>query len=100
MILDAYARQPSLNELAESVHLSPFHFHRRFCECTGTTPKHLLLDCQIELAQKELRSGVASMQQIAAACGFSHQSHFTSRFKQATGMTPSQWQKHARSEVA
>lgn len=99
MILNDFARQPSLNELAEAVHLSPFHFHRRFCECTGTTPKHLLLDCQIELAQRELRDGTASMQQIAAACGFSHQSHFTSRFKQATGMTPSQWQKLARADV-
>jgi AraC family transcriptional regulator len=30
---------------------------------------------------------------IASSCGFAHQSHFTSRFKQATGLTPTRWRK-------
>jgi AraC family transcriptional regulator len=32
---------------------------------------------------------------IAADCGFAHQSHFTSRFKQATGLTPTKWRRQA-----
>jgi AraC-like DNA-binding protein len=88
-----FARLPSLAEIARQVHLSPFHFHRRFSDLVGITPKHFLLDCQIELAQDELRADEKSLSEIAKACGFSHQSHFTSRFKQATGLTPMQWRK-------
>ncbi|MCS7034889.1 MAG: AraC family transcriptional regulator [Phycisphaerae bacterium] len=93
MIARGFARQPSLRELAAAVQLSPFHFHRTFAEATGATPKHLILDCQIETAKEALRSSRQNMRQIARLCGFAHQSHFTSRFKQATGLTPSQWRR-------
>lgn len=90
---ESFARMPSLDEIAQQVHLSPFHFHRRFTDLLGVTPKHFLLDCQIEQAQTELLAGRMTLAEIAASCGFSHQSHFTSRFKQATGLTPVQWRQ-------
>jgi AraC-like DNA-binding protein len=93
MVARDYATQPSLKALAAAVHLSPFHFHRSFSEATGTTPKHLMLDCQIDAAKAALRDGQMTMSEIAEVCGFAHQSHFTSRFKQATGATPTQWRR-------
>jgi AraC family transcriptional regulator len=36
-----------------------------------------------------------ALAEIAAECGFAHQSHFTSRFKQATGLTPTRWRRFA-----
>jgi AraC-like DNA-binding protein len=92
---ESFASMPSLDQIARQVHLSPFHFHRRFTDLLGVTPKHFLLDCQIEQAQIELLAGRLSLAEIAASCGFSHQSHFTSRFKQATGLTPVQWRSRA-----
>ena len=59
------------------------------------TPKQFLLDCQINLAKTELLSGEKELVRIARECGFAHQSHFTSRFKQATGFTPTRWRKMA-----
>jgi AraC-like DNA-binding protein len=93
---DEYHRGPTLGEIARQVHLSPFHFHRRFAELLGLTPKHYLLECQINAAKIELISGKKELAQIAADCGFAHQSHFTSRFKQATGLTPTRWRRQAQ----
>lgn len=91
-----FHRGPTLTEIAKTVHLSPFHFHRRFSELLGLTPKHFLLECQIHDAKKELLAGNKELAKIAADCGFAHQSHFTSRFKQATGLTPTRWRRMAR----
>jgi AraC-like DNA-binding protein len=94
-MLQEYHRGPTLTEIAKTVHLSPFHFHRRFSELFGLTPKHFLLECQINDAKGELLSGEKELSKIASDCGFAHQSHFTSRFKQATGLTPTRWRRMA-----
>jgi AraC-like DNA-binding protein len=90
-----FGRGPTLNEIAETVSLSPFHFHRRFTELFGITPKHFLLECQITAAKTFMAAGDKNLVEIANACGFAHQSHFTSRFKQATGLTPTGWRRMA-----
>jgi AraC-like DNA-binding protein len=92
---DHFARGPSLDEVAKTVHLSPFHFHRRFTELLGITPKHFLLDWQICQAKLHLIMGEKDLVEISKLCGFAHQSHFTSRFKQATGLTPTRWRRLA-----
>ena len=90
-----FHRGPTLTEIAKQVHLSPFHFHRRFTELLGITPKHFMLDCQIDQAKRELLAREKDLADIAKECGFAHQSHFTSRFKQATGLTPTRWRRMA-----
>jgi AraC-like DNA-binding protein len=94
-MLEDFSRSPTLDEIAHVVHLSPFHFHRRFAELFGLTPKHLLLECQINQAKRELVAREKELARIATECGFAHQSHFTSRFKQATGLTPTRWRRLA-----
>jgi AraC-like DNA-binding protein len=91
-----FRKSPTLVETAKVVHLSPFHFHRRFSELLGLTPKHFMLDCQIDDAKRELLAGNKDLATIAAEGGFAHQSHFTSRFRQATGQTPTRWRRMAR----
>jgi len=91
-----FRRGPSLSEISGTVSLSPFHFHRRFTELLGLTPKQYMLACQIHEAKSELLAGEKELVQIAKDCGFAHQSHFTSRFKQATGLTPTRWRRMAQ----
>ncbi|MFT3785672.1 MAG: AraC family transcriptional regulator [Tepidisphaeraceae bacterium] len=92
-MMEKYPEGITLRNIAKSVHLSPFHFHRRFTQQLGITPKHYLFDCQVAKAEELLLSGTHELEQIAKLCGFAHQSHFTSRFKQATGLTPTRWRR-------
>ena len=46
-----FSRMPTLGEISAKARLSPFHFHRRFSELLGQTPKHFMLDCQIRHAK-------------------------------------------------
>jgi AraC-like DNA-binding protein len=88
-----FRRGPTLGEIAKHVHLSPFHFHRRFTELLGITPKHFLLECQVFHTKRLLFARETELAEISKICGFAHQSHFTSRFKQFTGLTPTRWRK-------
>jgi AraC-like DNA-binding protein len=90
---EQFHRGPTLNQIAEIVHISPFHFHRRFTEVFGITPKHFMLECQVNAAKMHLAAGDKDLVEIARSCGFAHQSHFTSRFKQAAGLTPTGWRR-------
>lgn len=84
---------PTLVSIAHAVQLSQFHFHRRFSELFGVTPKHLLYDLQLDEAKRLLRDPGKALVDIAKLCGFAHQSHFTSRFKQGAGITPTRWRR-------
>jgi AraC-like DNA-binding protein len=90
-----FHRSPTLDEIAAKARLSPFHFHRRFTEMLGQTPKQFLLACQVQRAKQMLMERKLPLAQIASECGFAHQSHFTSRFRQATGLTPTRWRRLA-----
>lgn len=92
-MVDLHADGITLPDVARAVHLSPFHFHRRFSNLVGITPKHLLFDIQIDHAKRLLLEATVELADIAKRCGFAHQSHFTSRFKQATGLTPTRWRQ-------
>ena len=41
-ISENFKEQPNLDDVAEKVNLSPFHFQRMFTEWVGTTPKKFL----------------------------------------------------------
>lgn len=46
-----------------------------------------------ELAKELLRSSPLSLAEIALACGFADQSHFTRAFARLVGMTPGAWRR-------
>jgi len=45
-----------------------------------------------------MRAGVG-LAEVASACGWSHQSHFTRAFRAATGLAPGAWRRAAGAEV-
>lgn len=81
-----------LPDIAAQAGMSSFHFHRRFKLYHGRTPKDWILHRQIECAQRLILKG-EKLAEIAKSCGFSHQSHFSSRFKAATGLAPMAWRR-------
>ena len=47
------------------------------------------------MAKRMLSGAENTLADIARVCGFAHQSHFTSRFKQGSGLTPTRWRRNA-----
>ena len=85
-----FRRNPRLSEIARVAHFSEYHFHRLFRKRFGRTPKHCLVELQIEEAKRLMLAGQRPSE-AARHAGFSHQSHLTARFKNVTGVTPRQW---------
>ena len=50
-----FKTQPSLDEIAEKIHLSPFHFQRLFTEWAGVSPKKFLQYISVEHAKNILK---------------------------------------------
>ena len=83
-------QSPTLAQAAAVVGASQFHFHRRFKAAFGVTAKQIVNQRQIAEAKELMLEGVP-LGDIATRCGFAHQSHFCSRFKQLVGQTPRGW---------
>lgn len=80
-----------LRLLAGIAGLSVFHFAREFKHTAGITPHYYLLKKRVEQAENLLSRSDLSLSEIAVVSGFSDQSHFTRRFRQIHGTTPSQF---------
>ena len=84
------AAPPSLEELAATVNLSPFHFARVFRRATGLPPHAWVKQRRIEQARALLKAGCAPVN-VAVQLGFADQSHLTRQFKQAYGVGPGEY---------
>lgn len=91
------ADDPSLDQVAAAVGLSPYHFLRGFKAMTGRTPFQWLQDFRIELACGLLAATDMPVAQLALEVGFKTQSHFGVVFRRATGTTPAKWRADLRS---
>ncbi len=84
-------RPPSVAALAESVALSRTHFARSFKAATGHSPYRMASERRIDEAKTLLARPDLSMTDIALELGFASSAHFSSRFKQFAGMSPTRW---------
>jgi len=85
----------SIRAAAERAKLSPSYFSRRFRQSFGLTFSRFVAHRRIERAQSMMIRSSTSLCQIALACGFTDQAHFTRTFGGLTGSTPSQWRRTA-----
>jgi AraC family transcriptional regulator len=93
IIQEYYSESLSLSGIAKLVQVHPVHLateFRRFYHCSvGDYIRRL----KIENACLQLSASEASLAQIAAGLGFSHQAHFTRTFKDYMSLTPSVYRK-------
>lgn len=87
----------SLGDMARVAGLSPFHFSRVFKLTTGETPYHFLSSRRLNRARQLLIADEMSLAELALACGFASQSHFTAAFTKAMGVAPGRFRKQHRS---
>lgn len=81
----------SLPDLAQASGLSRMHFAALFRAATGLSPAEYVLDRRIARACEGLLDAGNAIVDVALACGFSTQSHFTTVFKRKHGITPNVW---------
>ncbi len=86
-----YTRRPRLGDVADAVHLSPFHFQRMFHEWVGVTPKQFARFLSVEHAKKILKETRATLFDAANEVGLSTASRLHDLFVTIEGMTPGEY---------
>lgn len=86
---------PTVDELARRVGLSPSRLAHLFRARFGLGPAQWRDRERLRSASERLRSGGASVAEVAAAVGFASPTRFSIRFRQVIGCTPSAWRNGA-----
>ena len=92
-----FREQPSLDDVAERVHLSPYHFQRLFTEWAGTSPKKFLQYTSVEHAKRLLKEQQATLFETALETGLSGPSRLHDLFIGIEGMTPAEYKNGGKS---
>jgi AraC family transcriptional regulator, regulatory protein of adaptative response / methylated-DNA-[protein]-cysteine methyltransferase len=80
--------QPNLDEVAEKVHLSPFHFQRLFTDWAGVSPKKFLQYISVAHAKQLLKQKQTTLFDATFEIGLSSTSRLHDMFIKIEGMTP------------
>ena len=96
---DNYAREISLQELAEQFGMSTRTFNRRFKNATGATPLAYLQKIRMESAKDLLQTTNLTIGDIIYKVGYQDPVHFASLFKKHHGVTPSQYRTTVRAKL-
>jgi AraC family transcriptional regulator len=94
--IEAHLAEPvRVGQLADTVHMSPFHFARMFKRATGESPHASLTRRRMERAKVLLSQSAMPLVEVAAAVGFQTQGHFTEVFRRHVGSTPRRYRLSA-----
>ncbi|HNR16669.1 MAG TPA: methylated-DNA--[protein]-cysteine S-methyltransferase [Chitinophagaceae bacterium] len=85
-----FTRQPSLDEVAKQVHVSPYHFQRMFKDWAGVSPKKFLQYISIEHAKSLLKKDMP-LSDVSFETGLSGTSRLHDLFISIEGMTPGEY---------
>lgn len=91
--LEAHAEiNPTLDQISQHVHVSPFHMQRIFKRMMGVSPRRYADAVRLELFKKHLRDGA----NVAAAlydAGYGSSSRVYERANDHMGMTPAEYRR-------
>jgi AraC family transcriptional regulator len=86
-------RDVDLRAIAREAALSPYYFTRQFTAYVGVPPYRYLIRLRIQRAMEMLSGSELTVTQICHRVGFNSLSHFTTTFRQHTGMSPSTYRR-------
>jgi AraC family transcriptional regulator of adaptative response/methylated-DNA-[protein]-cysteine methyltransferase len=86
-----FKTQPSLDEVAEKVNLSPYHFQRMFTDWAGISPKKFLQYLSLDYAKGILKEQQATLFDAAFETGLSGTGRLHDLFINIEGMTPAEY---------
>ncbi|SDF18702.1 AraC family transcriptional regulator, regulatory protein of adaptative response / methylated-DNA-[protein]-cysteine methyltransferase [Mucilaginibacter pineti] len=91
-----FKSQPNLDEVAEKVNMSPFHFQRLFTDWAGISPKKFLQYLSLEYAKGILKDKQATLFDTAFETGLSGTGRLHDLFINIEGMTPAEYKNGGR----
>jgi AraC family transcriptional regulator of adaptative response/methylated-DNA-[protein]-cysteine methyltransferase len=94
-----FKEQPTLDEVAKKVNLSPFHFQRLFTDWVGTSPKKFLQYTTTEYAKTLLIENQATLFETAYEAGLSGTGRLHDLFINIEGMTPAEYKNGGKGLV-
>ncbi len=88
-----FTERITLEDIAQKVGFSKYHFARMLKESTGYTLVDQINARRCDYAKQLLRDSTKTVFEICALCGFENASYFSKTFKSHTGLLPSQYRK-------
>ena len=82
-----------VEDVANALGMSRVHLNRKLKAENSPSPSDLIKKMRMDLAAGMLKEGSASISEIAAKCGFSSASYFSSAFKEYFGVAPAAYGK-------
>ncbi len=80
----------TVDELAREVHMSKYHFLRKFKDLTGVTVHAFIIDKRLIHAVEDLKAG-KNITQVYQNAGFSDYSSFLRNFRKTFGVSPGKY---------
>ena len=88
-----YKESITLDILAEKVSINKYYMAHAFKREYGVSPINYLIACRIREGKRLLAETDHSLTQIAAVLGFSSSSYFSQSFRNAEGISPTEYRK-------
>ena len=88
-----WAEPMDVSSVAARAGYSRYHFIRLFKQAYGETPGSYLSRRRVERAQDLLRTADLTVSEICVAVGFESLGSFCTRFKDLTGLTPTEYRR-------
>lgn len=92
-IADNFSENITIEQLAETVHLSKSYFMNRFRESAGVSAVEYLNQFRIRAACSALLESSKTVSEISFECGFRNLSNFNRQFRRLMGCTPNEYRR-------
>jgi AraC-like DNA-binding protein len=89
----------SIKKIAQQVAISPFHFIRQFEAVFGMTPHQFRIQSRLDRAKLLLATRDVSVTEVCMEVGFSSLGSFSDLFARRIGVSPSAYQRSARTMI-
>jgi AraC-like DNA-binding protein len=85
------SEQISLEDLAQTLDVSPFHLCRTYTQAFGVSMTDTIARLRVERGAELLKTGNVSVKEAALRSGFTDPNYFAKVFRKVTGLSPSHY---------
>jgi AraC-like DNA-binding protein len=100
IMLDLYAKEIKLENIAQQVNMSYSWFRRVFRQYTGFSPSQYLQELRLQKGKDLLTNTLKPIKEIAYEVGFENADYFCTVFRNKTGSTPMKYRDFTRGRIA